>query len=84
MDNIFCTFDITALYDIMDIWYFIGSWIVGLPVRYIVNISFGYILYCGCFNLFCNVWVCVCGGIVMCECVYVGFVVCGCGCLWIL
>ena len=25
---------------------------------YIVTISFGYILYCVCFNLFCNVWVC--------------------------
>jgi hypothetical protein len=34
----------------------------------VVTISFGYILYCGCFNLFCNVLVCVC----------VGFVVCGC------
>jgi hypothetical protein len=38
---------------------------------YIVIISFGYILYCVCFNLycggfklFCNVWVCV--GFVMC------------------
>ena len=29
------------------------------------------ILYCGCFNLFCNVWVCVCVGFVMCGCVYV-------------
>jgi len=19
-------------------------------------------MYCGCFNLFCNIWVCVCGG----------------------
>jgi hypothetical protein len=27
-----------------------------------------YILYCGCFNLFCNVWVCVCVGFVMCGC----------------
>ena len=25
------------------------------------------VLYCGCFNLFCNVWVCVCVGFVMCE-----------------
>jgi len=24
------------------------------------------ILYCNCFNLFCNVWVCVCVGFVMC------------------
>ena len=23
-------------------------------------------MYCGCFNLFCNVWVCVCVGFVMC------------------
>jgi hypothetical protein len=29
------------------------------------------ILYCGCFNWFCNVWVCVCVGFVMCGCVYV-------------
>jgi hypothetical protein len=29
------------------------------------------ILYCGCFNLFCNVWVCVGVGFVMCGCVYV-------------
>jgi hypothetical protein len=26
------------------------------------------VLYCGCFNLFCNVWVCVCLGFVMCGC----------------
>jgi len=30
-----------------------------------------YILYCSCFNLFCNMWVCVCVGFVMCGCVYV-------------
>ena len=36
---------------------------------------------------FCNVWVCVCIGFVMCECVYVlvcvclGFVTCGCVCV---
>jgi hypothetical protein len=42
---------------------------------YIVTISFGYILncgfctlYCGCFNLLCNVWVCVSVGFVMCAC----------------
>jgi len=23
----------------------------------IVTISFGYMVYCGCFDLFCNVWV---------------------------
>jgi hypothetical protein len=47
---------------------------------YIVIISFGYILYCVCFNLYCGgfkcvcVCVCVCG----CVCVCVGFVMCGC------
>jgi hypothetical protein len=53
---------------------------------YTVTIAFGYILncgccnlYCGCFNLFCNVWVCVCVCFVMCGCVYVWvFVMCGC------
>ena len=41
-----------------------------------MTILFGYILCCvcfnlyrGCFNLFCNVWVCVCVGFV--TCVYV-------------
>ena len=34
----------------------------------IVTISLGCILYCGCFNLFCNVWVCVCVCCVMCGC----------------
>ena len=46
-----------------------------LNVRdYIETTSFGYMLYCGCFNfycgcfnLFCNVWVCVC------VCVCLGF-----------
>jgi hypothetical protein len=44
-------------------------------IDYIVIISFGYILYCVCFNLycggfklFCNVCVCVGVGFVMCEC----------------
>ena len=32
---------------------------------YIVTISFGFILYCGCFNLFCNVWVYVCVGVLV-------------------
>jgi hypothetical protein len=60
------------------------------------NILFGvylvlcFNLYCGCFNLFGNVWVCVCVGFVMCGCVYVwvcvcvGFVVCGCVCVGVL
>ena len=26
------------------------------------------ILCCGCFNLFCNVWLCVCVGFVACGC----------------
>ena len=27
---------------------------------------------------FCNVWVCLCVGFVMCGCVCVGFAMCGC------
>jgi hypothetical protein len=45
---------------------------------YIVTVSFGYILYCVCLNLycggfilFCNVCVCVCVGLVMCVFVWV-------------
>ena len=34
----------------------------------IVTISFECVSYCCCFNLFCNVWVCVCVGFVMCGC----------------
>jgi len=34
-----------------------------------MTVSFGYILYCGCFNWFCNV--CVCVGCVIRGCVYV-------------
>ena len=44
---------------------------------------------------FCKVWVCVCVGFVMCECVYVwvfkvwvcvcvGFVKCGSVCVWVM
>ena len=43
---------------------------------------------------FCNVWVCLCVGVFMCGfcnvcmcgCVYVGFVMCGSGCvyMWVL
>jgi hypothetical protein len=43
-----------------------------------VAISFGYILFCVCFNLywggfilFCDVWVCVCVCVCMCVCVCV-------------
>jgi hypothetical protein len=28
-------------------------------------------LHCGCFNLFCNVWLCVCVGFNVCVCVCV-------------
>jgi hypothetical protein len=38
------------------------------------------ILYCGCFNWFCNMWVCVCVGFVMCGCVYVWVFWRLCGC----
>ena len=53
---------------------------------YIVSVSFGYILYCVCFNvycggfiLFCNVGVCVCVCLCVCarECAYVCVCVCG-------
>ena len=33
---------------------------------------------------FCNVWVCVCVGFVMCGCVCVGFVMYGCVYVWVL
>jgi hypothetical protein len=53
--------------------------LVLMELDYIVIISFGHILHCVCFNLycggftlFCNVFVCVC------VCVWVGFVMCGC------
>ena len=40
----------------------------------IVTISFGCILYCGCFNLFYNVWVCVCVGVLaICTPVFIVF-----------
>jgi hypothetical protein len=42
-------------------------------------------LYCVCFNLLCNVWVCVCVGSVMCGCVYVSvFVMRECVYVWVL
>ena len=43
---------------------------------FILTLSFGYNLYCGCFNLFRNV--CVCVGFVMCVSVFIcfGFVMC--------
>jgi len=36
-----------------------------MVLDYTVTISFGCILYCVCFNLFCNVWVSVCGGVLV-------------------
>ena len=44
-----------------------GGYLIVLWLFYLVCI-----LYCGCFNLFCNVWVCECMGFVMCGCM------CGC------
>jgi len=49
----------------------------------IVTISFGHILHCVCFNLYCSGFillcnVCVCGGGVCNVCVCVGFVMCRC------
>ena len=44
-------------------------------------VMYGYVCVCG----FCNVWVCVCVGFVMCGfCVCVGFVMCGCVYVWVL
>jgi hypothetical protein len=47
---------------------------------------YGFVM-CGCvYVLVCNVWVCVCMGFEMRECVYVGFVMCGvvmCGCVYV-
>ena len=41
---------------------------------YIVSISLGYILYCVCFNLFCNVWVLEHAGVlVICVLVFTVF-----------
>ena len=54
---------------------------VNLYRGYIVTVSFGYILYCGCFKLFvmCGwVCVCVCVGVCVCVCVCVGVCVCVC------
>jgi len=33
---------------------------------------------------FCNVWLCVCVGFIMCGCVCLGFVMCGCLYVWVL
>jgi len=45
----------------------------------IVTISLGCLLYFGCFNLFCNVWVCVCVGVlVICVLVFTVFCIVYC------
>ena len=36
------------------------------------------VLYCGCFHIFCNMWVCRSGFCNVWVCVCVGFVMCGC------
>jgi hypothetical protein len=37
----------------------------------------GFVMYgCVCVCGFCNVWVCVCVGFIMCECVYVWVLYC--------
>jgi hypothetical protein len=48
---------------------------VMISLDYVVTISFGYILYCVCYNfycggfiLFCNVCVCVCVCVGVCVC----------------
>ena len=39
-----------------------------------VSCTVGFKLYCGCFNLFCNVWVCVCVGVLeICVLVFTVF-----------
>ena len=53
--------------------YILGDLILRL-LDCIVTISLGDILYCGCFNLFCNVWVWVCVGVlVICMLVFTVF-----------
>jgi len=44
-------------------------------LAYILTISFACILCCGCFNLYCNVWACVCVGVLV-ICVLVSTVFC--------
>ena len=53
---------------------------------YIVTVSFGYILhcvsfhlYCGCFKLICNVWVCVFGFCNVRMCGFCNVWMCMCG-----
>jgi hypothetical protein len=51
-----------------------GDFILG-ELDYIVIISFGYISYCVCFNLYSGGFKLFCN---VCVCVWVGFVMCGC------
>jgi len=47
---------------------------VTLYLGYLIILRIFYlvcVLYCGCFNLFCNIWVRVCVSVVRCGCVYV-------------
>ena len=37
-----------------------------------------------CVGVFCNVWVCIYLGFVVCGCVCVCFVMCGCVYVWVL
>ena len=46
------------------------------PVHIHYGNYIGVFFYCSCFNLFCNVWVCMC--VCVCVCVCVGVWVCGC------
>jgi len=75
------------------IFHFILLYFILRAFDYIVTVSFGYILYCVCFNLycggfilFCNVRVSVCVGFVMCGFCNVWVCVCMCGfCnVWVL
>ena len=55
----------------------------------VVSISFGYILYCVCFNLYCGGFklfcnVCARARARVCVCVCVSFVMCGCYVMCIL
>jgi hypothetical protein len=56
---------------------------------YIVTISFGCVLFCGCLNLFCNVWVCrfcsvwVCGFCSVWVCGFCSVWACGFCNVWV-
>jgi hypothetical protein len=61
-------------------------WLYTAGIEYILTVSFGYILHCVCFNLycggfilFCNVCMCVCVFVCVCVCVYL----CVCVCVYV-